>query len=103
MPRTRPAYSQEYKDQAVDLLQSSGRPLKELSRELGISDASLRKWRDERAVETVEETKSRAKVQESPEGEIKRLRRENEYLKRQREILKKAMSILGEDPHLGMR
>jgi transposase len=82
---------------------SSERPLKELARELGISDASLRKWRDERAVEPVEETKSRARVQESPEGEIKRLRRENEYLKRQREILKKAMSILGEDPHLGMR
>jgi transposase len=103
MPRTRPAYSQEFKDQAVDLLLSSERPLKELSRELGISDASLRKWRDERAVETVEKTKSRAKVAESPEAEIKRLRRENEYLKRQREILKKAMSILGEDPHLGMR
>lgn len=82
---------------------SGERPLKELSRGLGISDASLRKWRDERAVETVEETRIRAKIQESPEAEIKRLRRENEYLKRQREILKKAMSILGEDPHPGMR
>ena len=34
---------------------------------------------------------------------IRQLQKENEYLKRQREILKKAMSILGEEPHSGMR
>jgi transposase-like protein len=36
-------------------------------------------------------------------AEIRRLQRENEYLRRQREILKKAMSILSEDPHRGMQ
>lgn len=103
MPKTRPEYSQEFKDQAVDLLISSERPLKELARELGISDSSLRKWRDDRAVEPPDKAKQRGNAEESSEAELKRLRRENEYLKRQREILKKAMSILGEDPHLGMR
>jgi cell division protein FtsB len=34
---------------------------------------------------------------------IRQLQKENDYLKRQREILKKAMSILGEEPHNGMR
>jgi flagellar hook-associated protein FlgK len=34
---------------------------------------------------------------------IRQLQKENEYLKRQREILKKAMSILGEEPNPGMR
>jgi len=38
-----------------------------------------------------------------PAGEIRRLQREVEYLRRQREILKKAMSILSEDPQSGMR
>ena len=38
-----------------------------------------------------------------PAAEIRRLQRENEYLRRQREILKKAASILAEDPQLGMR
>jgi hypothetical protein len=32
-----------------------------------------------------------------------RLQKENEYLKRQREILKKAMSILGQEPNRGVR
>ena len=42
----------------------------------------------------------------SPEqlvDKIRQLQKENEYLKRQREILKKAMSILGEEPSSGMR
>ena len=45
-------------------------------------------------------------VAESPwwsrPAEIRRLQRENEYLRRQREILKKAMSILSEVPQSGM-
>ena len=42
----------------------------------------------------------------SPEQMVEKIRqqqKEIEYLKRQREILKKAMSILGEEPHSGMR
>jgi hypothetical protein len=42
----------------------------------------------------------------SPEQMFKKIReqqKEIEYLKRQREILKKAMSILGEEPNSGMR
>ena len=34
---------------------------------------------------------------------IREQHKEIEYLKRQREILKKAMSILGEEPNPGMR
>jgi cell division protein FtsB len=36
-------------------------------------------------------------------AEIKRQQKEIEYLRQQREILKKAMSILGEEPNTGMR
>tara|TARA_B110000495_G_C22740414_1_gene434122 strand:+ start:203 stop:355 length:153 start_codon:yes stop_codon:yes gene_type:complete len=35
--------------------------------------------------------------------ENQKLKRENTYLRRQREILKKAASILAEDPQLGLR
>ena len=38
-----------------------------------------------------------------PATEIRRLQREVESLRRQREILKKAMSILSEDPTSGLR
>ncbi len=44
--------------------------------------------------------------QQSPEQmaqTIRQLHKEVEYRKRQREILKKAMSIVGEEPNPGMR
>jgi transposase-like protein len=37
------------------------------------------------------------------EREIRTLRKQVQYLERQREILKKALSILGEEPNPGMR
>jgi transposase len=79
----------------VELLVSSGRPLKRVAAELGVCANTLRHWRNVAV----------AAAAPGPHGEaeLRRLRRENEYLRRQRDILKKAMSILGEDPPLGMR
>lgn len=108
MPRTKPAYTEEFKKEAVDLYVSSGRPLKRVAEELGVSPNSLRNWKKdllgrsggrERAVGELPVGADPEKMAE----EIRRLRKENEYLKRQREILKKAASILAEDPQLGMR
>jgi transposase len=112
MPPTYPIYSDEFRQQAVDLLVSSGRPLKQVAADLGVSPNSLRSWRN-RALGAGSQGKVEAPLlrgeadaaANGPQGEaeIRRLRRENEYLRRQRDILKKAMSILGEDPQLGMR
>ena len=56
------------------------------------------------------QTKDSAQIQASHKsplidaaGEIRRLQREVEYLRRQRDILKKAMSILSEEPASGVR
>ena len=110
MPKTHPSYDSDFRQEAVNLLLQSGRPLKRVAAELGISANSLRTWRDRalgkgRAAEaTSAEPKGRsgAPLADSA-GEIRRLQRENEYLRRQREILKKAVSIFSEDPRNGMR
>ena len=105
-------YTNEFRQRAVDLLLSSGRPLKQVAGDLGVSANSLRSWRN-RALGAgsqgkVEPPRQRGEAAAAADGpqdasEMRRLRRENEYLRRQRDILKKAMSILGEDPQLGMR
>ncbi|MCP5525357.1 MAG: transposase [Verrucomicrobiales bacterium] len=46
MPKTRPAYTEEFRQQAVQLLLDSGRPLDRVAAELGVSANSLRSWRD---------------------------------------------------------
>jgi len=35
-------YDREFKDQAVEMLLESGRPLKAVARDLGVSDSTLR-------------------------------------------------------------
>ena len=98
----------KFKVQAVELFLSSNKGLKQVSRELGISDGSLRKWKNEflEASEGLPVAEGDGKAGVSAQelaDEIRRLRKENEYLRRQREILKKAAAILAEDPHAGMR
>ena len=112
VPRTKPAYSEEFRRDAVELLVTSGRSLKEVADELGVTSNTLRAWRNKASgagsaggSRDGRKPGESAPVAEGPQGleEIRRLRRENEYLRRQRDILKKAMSILGEDPQSGMR
>ena len=100
MPPTKPAYTEEYRREAVELLLSSGRPLSQVAKELGVSANSLRNWRNQR----LGDGSGGVAGADGPQGEaeLRRLRRENEYLRRQREILKKAVSILSENPQLGM-
>jgi transposase len=110
MPKTHPNYGSDFQMEAVNLLLSSGRPLKRVAEELGVSANSLRAWRNRalgktRAAQAASaEPKGRSEAGfTDPAAEIRRLQREVEYLRRQREILKKAVSILSEDPQSGMR
>lgn len=110
MSNTGKTYTEEFRRDAVELLRSSGRPVSQVARELGVNVNSLRAWRNRILGQSGGESfgavgdKGRAGASaEELLAEIKKLERENEYLRRQREILKKAASILGEDPQLGMR
>jgi transposase len=110
MPKTHANYDKDFRQEAVNLLLSSGRPLKRVAAELGVSANSLRTWRNRalgnggaaQAASAQPKGRSAAPVADAA-AEIRRLQRENEYLRRQREILKKAMSILSEDPQSSMR
>jgi len=98
-------YDEEFRRNAVDLLVSSGKPLKRVAEDLGITANTLRSWRNrlldqsaggESGAEGAAETAGMTGEQVA--AELRRLRKENEYLRRQRDILKKAALILGEDP-----
>jgi transposase len=91
-------YDREFKQDAVALV-LGGRTLMEVSRDLGVSHWSLGRWL--KAAKEGQVLKEPATLAaESPEQrELRHLRQQNEYLRRQRDILKKALGILsGEMP-----
>ena len=103
-----PRYDKEFREQAVELLIRSGKTTVQVARELGVSASSLREWRDKSIDESLPHQKRKPDDLDSADPakllrEVRRLQAENRYLKTQREILKKAVSILGEDPQSGMR
>jgi transposase-like protein len=97
-------YTEQYKSQAVEMVIHSGKSVVQIARELGCSEASLHGWK--KAYLKGQQPRQIDGQQQSPEQmaqTIRQLHKEVEYLKRQREILKKAMSIVGEEPNPGMR
>jgi transposase len=85
------SFDGQFKDQAVKLLLSSGRPLHRIATELGISDRSLKDWRDAHL-------RQNSGTAEQLLIENQRLRRELERAITQRDILKKSLGILSEEP-----
>ena len=47
MGKIQKAYSKEFKEEAVRLAQTSGKPIAHIARELGISDSAIHVWRRE--------------------------------------------------------
>jgi transposase len=101
--RTKARYTEEYKQEALELWRKSGRSAAKVAAELGIRPPLLYRWahleREPNASKS--ESKSGRSVEEL-EAEIRRLRAENAKLLEQREVLKKSLGILSEAPPRGM-
>jgi transposase-like protein len=100
--KSRKRHSKAYRKQAVELL-LTGKTLRELAPEVGVSVMTLQRWKEEYLVELSQQPADLAnlpplKMQE----ELVRLRKENAKLKLHQEILKKALGILSDPPPNGM-
>ena len=95
-------YSEEYKQQALELWRASGRSAAKVAAGLGIRPAILFKWAKVARERTEGQGARAARSLEEIEAENRRLREENAQLLEQREILKKSLGILSEMPPRGM-
>jgi transposase len=88
--RERRAFTEEFKRQAVQLLherRAAGVSVTQIGRELDVKPDQLREWGRKLAAQ--DGGLAAAGVVESPEQELKRLRRENARLKEEQAFLKR--------------
>ncbi len=93
MPATKPPYHPEFRAQAVQLVKDSGKTVRQIAVDLGISYESLRKWVRQADIDAGE----REGLTSEEREELRRLRRENWVLREEREILKKAAAFFAQE------
>jgi transposase len=86
--------TQEFKDEAVRLVLTSGRRQTEIARDLGLGHSTLERWL---SAARERERPAGSVDGETAEAELKRLRRENAVLRQEREILKKATAFFASE------
>ena len=92
-------YDADFKREAVELLLTSGKPLKVLAVELGVCAVTLRDWRDRHLAKAQPIEKDGKKVSAHHLAqELRRTQKELQIANRRNEILKKALGILSQEP-----
>ena len=92
MAKLRRNYTREFKAQAVGRIAAQGKSLAEVARELGLGESLLRSWKVALAAQGEQAFPGKGKLTAGDE-ELRRLRVENQQLRRERDILKKAMAF----------
>ena len=98
MTRIRRQYTSEFKLEAIRLYETSGKSVRQVEGDLGISAGLLNKWRAQQR-HNGQQAFVGSGHQTELEAELRRLKRENDILRQERDILKKAIQVLGRDGH----
>ncbi len=94
MPRTRPPYPEEFKREAIELVRLTGKSIRQAAKDLGISEVSLRNWVKQADADAGRRSGG---LSSDEREELQRLRRENQTLRMEREILKKAAAFFAKE------
>jgi transposase len=93
VPKTRPAYPEQFRREAIELLRA-GRTPRELAESLGVSQQTLRNWRRRDQLDRHERDDG---LTTDEREELRRLRRENVRLTQERDLLKRAAAFLAKE------
>lgn len=89
-------YSDEFKKEAVHLLETSGKRLSEIERDLGLPHGLLRKWQNRFQINPATDELELSEV-EQLKAELRAVKRELEIARMERDILKKTVGIFSKD------
>jgi transposase len=102
MAKQQPSYTKEFKQEAVCLVETTNKTKAEIARDLGLSESALSKCCKEFATHGDRAFPGKGHQRELEE-QVKQLQRENEILKQERDILKKAIRIFAQPQPYNMR
>ena len=86
--KPRRQYTEEFKQEAVELIKRSGKSQAQISRELGVSGQNISRWRQKYG-----EDENEFEEQTISKEEFKAMQAELRRVKEERDILKKALNI----------
>ena len=95
--KKRPSYTKEFKLEAVRLLEGSEKSAADLARELGIRRNQLYKWQEQISAKGKDDAFPGHGRRSGSEAEVAKLKRENERLKEENAILKKAAVLFAKE------
>ena len=90
--RERRTFTEEFKREAVRLTETSGRTIAQVADDLGLGLSTLSRWR-----RRYREADLLSGPHEDTTKELARLRKENELLRQERDLLKKATAFFARE------
>ena len=90
--KSRKKYSREFKLEALKLAERAENSMSQVERDLGIPKGLLNKWKRKQTREGGDAFRGQGRLTQADQ-QLRELRRENELLRQEREILKKAIAI----------
>ena len=96
MPERRRRFSPQFKAEAVQLVIETGKPIAEVARDLGVNDGTLGNW-----VKAWRDANAESELELSPVERVRmtELEEENRRLRMENEFLKKAAAFFARTPH----
>ncbi len=85
-------FDEAFKREAVRILATGGRTVRQVADDLGVGFSTLNKWKSR-----LEEAELKAGPHDDVMKELARLRRENELLRAERDLLKKATAFFAKE------
>ena len=93
--KNRTFHSREFKIEAVRLALQGDRTMQEVADNLGLNISNLRRWKKAYLADAEQAFPGQGRLPADEEA-MRSLRRENEILRQERDILKKALGILSQ-------
>ena len=101
-------YTEDFKKMIIEVY-NTGKPIKEICEEYGVSTTSLNNWINQvqpkekiskKPIVTTNKNKNNERKDSKDAEEISKLKKENEKIKMELEILKKAIAIFSQDQEI---